>query len=279
MSVAPADPQRPHPVRVEQVLRDAHDTVTLSLVAADGSPERERFEPGQFNMLYLFGAGEVPISISGDPGQPEVLLHTIKSVGQVTRRLCALSVGATLGLRGPYGTAWPMDLLADRDVLIVAGGIGLAPLRPVLYRLMAAERTRPVILLYGARRPYDLLFMDELAHWQQTGRLELHATVDANGHGWTGHIGVVPALIGGLALDVPNTIALACGPEIMIRFTARALEKRGMSDEQIWVSMERNMHCAVGVCGHCQLGPLLICRDGPVLRHDRARPLMEVREL
>jgi NAD(P)H-flavin reductase len=192
----------------------------------------------------------------------------------VTARLCALRQGDTVGVRGPYGTAWPLAAAAGRDVVIVAGGIGLAPLRPVVHELAAhPERYGRVSVLYGGRGPEELLYRDELQDWGA------RVTVDAAPAGWRGRVGLVTKLIPGVEADPSSSIAMLCGPEAMMRFTAAALGDRGIPAASIWLSLERSMKCATGHCGHCQLGPLFVCKDGPVLRHDLVAPLMAVREL
>lgn len=275
---AAAGPMVPRVMRVTRVVRELRDTVTFHLDAGDagGFP----FAPGQFNMLYLFGAGEVPISISGDPAAPGELVHTVRSVGAVTRPLCEVKRGEPLGVRGPFGTAWPVDEARGKDLLVVAGGLGLAPLRPAIYHaLRHREGYRRFIVLYGARTPGDILFERELHAWRARFDCEVEVTVDRAGTEFRGHVGVVPALLDRLLLDPERTAAMVCGPEIMMRFTARALLAKGLPEGAIWLSIERNMKCGIGLCGHCQLGPAFPCKDGPVMRHDRAAPLLAVREL
>jgi NAD(P)H-flavin reductase len=226
--------------------------------------------PGQFNMLYVFGVGEVPISISGDPEDSSALQHTTRAVGTVTKALQRLKKGGTVGIRGPFGSQWPVDQARGCDCVIVTGGIGLAPLRPALYSLLAhRERYRKIVLLYGARSPEDILYRRELERWRSKLDLDVHVTVDRAGSDWRGTVGVVPTLVRRVRFDPSNTTAMVCGPEVMMRFTLRELESRGVEDRQIYLSMERNMKCAVGFCGHCQFGPTFICKDGPVFRFDR----------
>lgn len=268
----------PRMMRVKRVVRELPDTVTFHLGASDagGLP----FAPGQFNMLYLFGTGEVPISISGDPGAPSELLHTVRAVGAVTRPLCAVKRGAALGVRGPFGTAWPVEEARGKHLLVVAGGLGIAPLRPAIYHALRhrAEIGR-LIVLYGARTPADILFARELQRWRGRFDCEVEVTVDRAGTDFRGHVGVVPSLLDRLSLDAGATVAMVCGPEIMMRFTARALLGKGLAPESIWLSIERSMKCGIGLCGHCQLGPTFACKDGPVMRYDRAAPLLAIREL
>ncbi len=231
-------------------------------------------------MLTAFGIGEVPISLSGDPGEPGRLVHTIRTVGPVSSALVRLEPGEPLGLRGPFGAGWPMAETMGRDVVIVAGGLGLAPLRPVLYRLFA-ERARygRMVLLYGTRSPTEILFHRELERWRRRFDIAIEVTVDHATADWRGHVGVVTKLVPRAEFDPPHTLALVCGPEIMMRFAIAALRDAGLPDEAIYLSMERNMKCAVGFCGHCQFGTVFICRDGPVFRYDRVRNLLALKEI
>ncbi len=263
----------PRAFRVARRRRETRDTWTLELEPAAGDPLAPL--PGQFTMLYAFGIGEVPISVSGDDRGR--LVHTVRAVGAVTEAICASRPGATLGVRGPFGNAWPLADAVGRDLVFVAGGIGLAPLRPALRHVVAhrAEYGR-VALLYGSRTPGDLLYRKELERLRD---VVVDITVDAADAGWRGKVGVVPKLIAGAGFDSATAAAFVCGPEIMMRFAALALRERGFAPDRISVSMERDMRCGVGHCGHCQLGPTLICRDGPVYRWSELEPLLAVREL
>lgn len=263
------DPMQPLSYRIEQFNRETHDTFTLELNAADGNGQRA-FAPGQFNMLYVFGIGEVPISISSDPAHPESIKHTTRVVGTVTRAMHGLKPGETMGVRGPFGNHWPLELARGKDVVIVAGGIGLAPLRPALYDLLAhRKRYGRVVLLYGTRTPADILFKRELKGWRSHFDLEVYITVDRSMGAWQGNVGVVTRLIPRAPFDPSNAMAFICGPEVMMRFTIETLEQRGIPHENIFLSMERNMKCGTGFCGHCQFGPHFICKDGPIFRYDR----------
>jgi anaerobic sulfite reductase subunit B len=265
----------PSAFRVREQRRETRDTWTLELQPVSGEPLVVK--PGQFTMLYAFGVGEVPISVSGDSAGP--LVHTIRAVGAVTTALCDARHDRVVGVRGPFGNAWPLDEAIGGDVVVIAGGIGLAPLRPVIYdALRARERFRRVTILYGSRTPHDLLYRDELESWPAEGA-DVDVTVDAADSSWPGKVGVVAKLIDGAGVDPAATTAFVCGPEIMMHFTARALLEEGVPAERIFLSMERNMSCGVGHCGHCQLGSTLICRDGPVYRYDELEPLLRVREL
>jgi NAD(P)H-flavin reductase len=263
------------PWRVIANRRETADTVTLELEP----PEPFGYLPGQFSMLGLPGIGEVPISVSGDMVASHVVLHTIRAVGAVTRALCATEPGDTVTVRGPYGTHWPVQEAEGGDVVVVAGGIGLPPLRPAIRQVLAHRKSfGRVILLYGARTPADLLFPDEVAEWRSLG-MAVEVTVDTAGRDWRGSVGVVPDLIGRTALDPERTTAFTVGPEIMMRFTIQALVAAGVPAGRVFLSMERNMQCATALCGHCQLGPFLVCRDGPVFGYQQLARWLGVREL
>lgn len=265
---ATADPMVPELFRTERLKHETDDTFTMSLVPTDEN-SKISFLPGQFNMLYIFGVGEVPISISGDPADTSVLEHTTRSVGTVTKRMGLLKPGELVGVRGPYGTHWPTSENHGRDFVIVCGGIGLAPLRPVLYQMMGQrEKYRKIVLLYGARTPEDILYKRELERWRGKFDLEVQVTVDRAASGWRGNVGVVTPLVARAPFNPTNTVALLCGPEVMMRFAVMELQKRGVPQERIYLSMERNMKCALGYCGHCQYGPTFVCKDGPVFRFD-----------
>lgn len=272
-----ADPMLPYVARVLNRRREGADVWTLDIEPGKGAPP---VAPGQFNMLTVFGVGEAAISVSGDPADPGRLVHTIRAVGAVSSALARLDPGDLLGLRGPFGVGWPMAEAAGRDVIVVAGGLGLAPLRPVLYRLFAErERYGKITLLFGARSPADILFRQEIESWRQSLDVGIEVTVDHADSDWHGHVGVVTTLIRRADFDPLRTIAMICGPEVMMRFAIAALEEAGVADGAIYLSMERNMKCAVVFCGHCQFGTVFVCRDGPVFRYDRVRGLLMVKEI
>ncbi|WP_328437208.1 FAD/NAD(P)-binding protein [Streptomyces sp. NBC_00444] len=268
----------PLPYQVTRVRDETTDTVSLAL-APVGPARLAPFAPGQFAMVYAFGVGEIPVSVSRIEGRE--LIHTVRAVGAVSAALCALRPGAQVGLRGPFGTGWELERAAGQDLLIVAGGIGLAPLRPlVLAALADPHQYGRLGLLVGARSPDDLLYARQLGAWTTAhGPLHCAVTVDRPAAGWRGQVGVVTTLLNGARFEPENTTAFICGPEVMIRATARDLLHRGLPAERIRVSLERNMRCATGHCGHCQLGGVLLCRDGPVIGWDQAGSLLSVREL
>lgn len=278
MTATQRNPMLPQPYSVQRRRKETADTFTLELQPAQGPPLP--FAAGQFNMLYVFGVGEVPISISGDPTQPHTLLHTTRAVGTVTRAMQALQRGDTVGVRGPFGSVWPAAEAAGKDVVLVAGGLGLAPLRPALYQLLAQrEQYGKVVLFYGTRTPVDLLYRRQIEQWRGRLDVEVYVTVDRATDSWRGNVGVVTRLIPKASFDPLDTVAMVCGPEVMMRFTIMELLKCGVGEEQIFLSMERNMKCAIGFCGHCQFGPTFICKDGPVLRYDRIQSWFGKREI
>lgn len=269
----------PRPFRVARVRRELSDVRTLELQASDGLGP-VRFRPGQFTMVYAFGIGEVALSISGDPARPDVLVHTVRAVGAVTRAVCAVKKDDVLGVRGPYGEGWPVEAASGRDVVIMAGGLGLAPLRPLVQTIAAQRGTfGRVVLLVGARTPESLLFPRELVRWRTRFDIDVRATVDTGGPGWNGEVGVITTLLPRARFNPEKTTAFVCGPEVMMRFAAADLVHRGVLPEQVFLSMERNMKCAVGVCGHCQFGSAFVCKDGPVFSYARIASSLRVREV
>ena len=274
---AVAGPMVPAAYRVVDTRRETSDTWTLELASRDG--DELAFAPGQFTMLSARGTGEVPISISGDPTRTNALVHTVRAVGPATRAICEGRPGDVLWVRGPFGRPWPVDDVEGSDVVVAAGGIGLAPLRPAILRLLdRRERYGRLMLLYGARTPDQLLYSAELAEWAERG-MDVVVTVDSAGPEWLGHVGVVTRLVRRAAIESARTVAMLCGPEVMMRFTVAALAERGVPHARIHASMERNMQCGIGHCGHCQLGPTLVCRDGPVYSWSELAPWVAIRDL
>jgi NAD(P)H-flavin reductase len=276
---APAglNPMLPQTFRVRRVLRETPDTFTVEIEAATGD-QTFGFAPGQFNMLYAFGVGEIAISICADP-RGKSLMHTTRVVGTVTKALGKLRAGDALGVRGPFGSSWPVTEVAGHDVVVVAGGIGLAPLRGAVYHLLRQRKQLGgLVLLYGVRTPEDMLYRRDFERWRNDG-LQIYVTVDRATGSWLGHVGVVTGLISHAPFDPVNAIAMVCGPEIMMRYTVLELLKRGVNEDRIFLSMERNMKCAIGFCGHCQFGPEFVCKEGPVFRYDRIKSWLAIREL
>ena len=266
----------PHFFTISSRRKETKDTFTLTLKPPKGTALK--YLPGQFNMLYHFGSGEVPISISASPQTKKEIIHTIRAVGSVTQGLERLRTGDMIGIRGPFGTSWPVDKALGKDLLVIAGGIGLAPLRPVVQHFIKhRKKFGSGTLLYGVRQPADLLFKSEHSKWKKAG-LQMQVTVDAPDKNWKGNVGVVTTLIDSAKTHPSSTLALLCGPELMMKFCVKALLARGYAEDNIYVSMERNMKCAVGFCGHCQYGPKFICKDGPVFKYPDIKQYLEIHQ-
>lgn len=280
-SVAPTNPWTTHAVEIVDVVPETTGVATYRLRLTDAAARAAySCAPGRFNMLYLPGVGEAAISVSGRDATNDAWLHTVRTAGSVTQTLAGLGIGGQLALRGPFGTAWPIEQFAGRDVVFVAGGIGLAPLRPAIeWALENRAALGRLTLLYGARSPQTILYSKQFDAWRTMG-LQIDVTVDRTDPGWLGRVGVVTLLVDRLRpLEPENTILLTCGPDVMMRYVARSALDRGLKPTQLWVSLERNMQCAVGFCGHCQLGPAFICKDGPVFRYDRMAPYLDTGDL
>jgi NAD(P)H-flavin reductase len=268
----------PRTYRVARVRRENSDTWTLKLEPQSDANDAPAPVPGQFNMLYAFGVGEIPVSVSGISGGGE-LTHTVRAVGTVSRAICAAKRGTMLGVRGPFGSGWPLDATGGRDVVVITGGIGLAPLRPAIEALLARRREPGrVILIAGARTPTGLIYRREIERWSARAGVEVHLTVDSADVAWRGHVGVVTTLIPRLRIDPAASVAMICGPEVMMRYAVDELRQLGLAEEDIYISMERNMKCAVGLCGRCQFGPAFVCKDGPVFAYRDVARLLNVRE-
>ncbi len=263
------------PMRVTKVEKEIRGTFTLEL---DPGESGFAFLPGQFNMLYVFGNGEIPISVSGDPERTDILVHTIRAVGKVSKALCRLRPGEFIGVRGPYGSSWPLQACRGKDILFVTGGLGLAPLRPVVQQVFKHHQEYgKIILLYGARTPERLLYKQELETWSRTMQVEL--AVGSAGPDWKGHVGIITNFIAGLDCDPARTQAMICSSESMMRSMVSELNMLGIPDREILLTLERSMKCGVGLCGHCQLGPTFVCKNGPVYAYDQVTALLTKREL
>lgn len=268
----------PRPFEIRARNQELADSVTLEMAAVDGRPLG--FAPGQFTMLYIHGVGEIAISISGNPAASDTLVQTIRGAGAVSNAVCRLAEGQRIGVRGPLGKAWPVERAAGKHLMVVAGGLGLAPTRPIIYWALAnRDRLQSIAIVYGTRSPEQILYSRQLLGWSTSGSVQVGVTVDRAGQDWTGRVGLVTDLVPAMLRDPAETVAMVCGPEIMMRFTAQALADSGVSQHDVHLSLERNMKCGIGWCGHCQLGPHLICRDGPVFPYPAVRDLMTVWEL
>jgi NAD(P)H-flavin reductase len=277
------DPLLPAPFQVARIIQEAPGVFTHEYRPLGGALQKATvtsFRPGQFNMVTVFGVGEVPVSISSDPSRTDAFAHTVRMAGSVTRALSRLAWGDGIGLRGPFGNPWPMEAAEGTDLVVVAGGIGLAPLRSVVLDALARrDRYGNLNLMYGARSPSEILYTVDLHAWRARFDMKVEVTVDRAGPAWHGAVGMVTNLIARARFDPLNTTAMVCGPEVMMRAVAGALLERGLGPEQIHLSMERNMKCGLGWCGHCQFGPAFVCKDGPVFRYDRVAKLLAIREV
>jgi NAD(P)H-flavin reductase len=262
---------------VRSIIAETPNVITLDVVPVDGTPTP--FLPAQVSMVGAFGIGEAAISISSSAAVLDHHEYTIRRAGAITTALCALEPGDQLTIRGPFGRPWNLDALHG-DVVIAAGGIGLAPLRSAVYALLDAAPQHPdrrVVLVVGARHHADLLYAGHYDDWHARG-LEVVATIDKAEAGWSGRIGLVPDVVADLDVDWSNGSALLCGPDMMMELTADGLIDLGVAPGAIQLTLERNMQCATGRCGHCQLGPLLVCRDGPVVTYPEIADALRVRE-
>ncbi len=265
---------------IDRIVPETEDSSTFWTRWRHGDGQGYRFAPGQFNMLYRFGVGEVPISISSDPSHTDHIGHTIRFVGRVTDTFRTLRPGDVLGVRGPFGSSWPLDRAVGRDLVIVAGGLGICPVRPAVeHALRHRDRFERVVLLLGARTPALFPYGDELRRWVARSEdlgVEIHLSVDEADDGWRYRTGVVTTLFADAGLRPDRSTAFVCGPEVMMRSACRGLVEAGFDEHDVHLSMERNMQCAIGICGHCQVGPVFVCRDGPVFPYARVRSLLEV---
>ena len=263
--------QTPWEARVVSRTRESATVVSLGLQFTDVEKAQAfHFQPGQFNMLYLYGIGEVPISIVSDPGQRDVFIHTIRAVGRVTRKMTQLQVGDTLGIRGPFGQGWPLEQARGDNILLTTGGLGCAPSVSVInYIMQRREQYGDLTIIQGVKHMDDLIWRERYEEWMQLPNTRVLLAADVAGPSWTWHVGLVTDLLAKVAMDVSRATIMLCGPEPMMVATVEKVLAGGADVAKIWLSMERNMQCAVGLCGHCQYGPEFICRDGPVLPYSR----------
>lgn len=273
------NPYLPMPAEVVDNIGEGPGIVTLRLRIKDPQARAAyRFAPGQFNMLALGGVGEVPISVSSDPDEPELIDHTVRAVGRVTEPMVTLKPGATLGLRGPYGTGWPMAAAKGRNILVITGGLGCAPTASVIgYAHERREQYGKITVCHGVRKAQDLIYGERFDNWCKAEDTVCMFAAQESGPGWMGRTGLVTQLLDDLAPDAMDGMTMMCGPEVMMRSVAEELLRRGRPIEDIYVSLERSMQCGLGHCGHCQLGPEFICKDGPVFNYGRVRALMAAR--
>jgi NAD(P)H-flavin reductase len=269
----------PRPFEVVAKRQETHDVTTLMVEPSDGRA-CFGFEPAQIGMIGVPGVGEVPISFSNHPDSSRCLSVTIRNAGAVTAAITGTDVGGAISVRGPYGTTWPIELVAGRDVLFVAGGLGLAPLRSAIFAVAENGTERESVgIVYGARTRDDMLFKGDLEVWSELDRVGVHLTVDTPTEAWTGSVGLVTTLFDAALASLRSPLVMMCGPDVMMVNACRDLVARHIDPSDIWLTLERNMKCAVGLCGHCQLGPLFVCKDGPVFRYERVAELLETREV
>lgn len=268
----------PHLARLVDVQDMAPEIKLLRVELLNGSTEQfAHSQPGQFAFLSAFGAGEAPFGIASTPGRgPTTLDFAVQRLGTVTTELHRLAVGDIVGVRGPLGRPFPMDEFTNKDLLVLGGGIGGAPLRPVLQHVLDHRSTYGhLTILWAARKPSLLLFRDEYQEWQQTPNTSLHLTVDEADESWDGHVGMITDLLKVLDPKPKNTVAITCGPPVMIYYADKLLRELGFKPEQCYVTLEARMHCGVGKCGRCNLGETLICIDGPVFSMAEVDGLLE----
>ena len=277
---APADPWRAHPARVRRITPEVPGVRTYEVEFRDPAVrDAYRFAAGQFNMLYLPGIGEAAISISSDAATPRRLAHTVRAVGNLTQALARLAVGAEILLRGPFGRPWPVESLRGRHALVVGGGLGLASQRTAILEFARhRDRYASVTVLHGAKTPAGLFYAAEYDAWRAAG-IDVRLAVDVGDASWGGHIGLVTDLFAGLAVAPARAAVLCCGPDPMMAAVARAAAGIGIADQDVYVSLERNMACAVRHCGLCQFGPHFVCQDGPVFAYDSVAELLAVPQL
>lgn len=268
------NPHVMHAATIVEKIRETADIHTYRLRINDEAERRRyRFAAGQFNMVSLFGVGEVAISIVSDPDEPESLDHTIRAVGRVTNAIARLEVGDVVGIRGPFGKGWPLDEAHGRDIVIVTGGLGCAPVVGAIeYIFRRRHQYGAVKILHGVKTPEDLVFHERFDRWERQPDTEVLLTSDRPGKLWRYHVGVVTELFELVSFNPVQTTVLMCGPEIMMRVGVPILLRRGLPATSVYVSLERHMECGIGLCGHCQMGPYFVCKDGPVMRYDRIEP-------
>ena len=272
------NPYKPFPAKIADIKIESEDATLKSFkIKFENQMDWDDWNhiPGQFAMLSIAGKGEIPIGIASSPTERDGLLFTVNKAGVVTTALHNMEAGSAIGVRGPLGNGFPVDTeLKGKNIVIIAGGFAFTTLRATLIYLLANRKNyENITVIYGARTPGMLLYKDELEEWQKRDDLEVHITVDREAPGWNGLVGFVPTIAGQVAPSPENSAALICGPPIMIKFTMPPLEKIGWKDEQVYLSLENRMKCGLGVCGHCNCGPIYVCKDGPVLTRAEVQKL------
>ncbi|NKB81351.1 MAG: Ni/Fe hydrogenase subunit gamma [Nitrospirales bacterium] len=271
-----SNPYLIHPATIIEKRQETSNIVSFRLQLTDPDVRQQFcFQAGQFNMLYAFGVGEVAISIVSDPDEPEYLDHTIRIVGRTTQVMGHMNIGDSLGIRGAFGKGWPMEEAKEKDVLVITGGLGCAPVVGAIeYMFRRREQYGRIKILHGVKAPHDLLYRERFDAWRNHPNTEVYLTSDEPGKTWHYHVGVVTELFDQIDLDPGRTLVMMCGPEIMMRVSMSVLTHRGLGPDQMYASLERHMECGIGLCGHCQLGPFFLCKDGPVMRYDHVIPFL-----
>lgn len=271
-----ANPYLIHPTTIVEKTQESPDIVSFRLRFEDAEIRKAyRFQAGQFNMLYVFGVGEVAISIVSDPDEPQFLDHTIRVVGRVTNVIGRMGIGDSLGIRGPFGQGWPMLEAKGKDIVVVTGGLGCAPVVGAIeYMFRRRKEYGTIKIIHGVKTPQDLLYRERFDQWRQHPDTEVLLASDEPGKTWHYHVGVVTELFDQVEVDPEKTLVMMCGPEIMMRVAVNMLSHRGLRPDGMYVSLERHMECGIGLCGHCQLGPFFLCKDGPVMRLDKILPFL-----
>ena len=266
----------PYPAEIIERTQEAPNIFTFKLRFKDSQLQKQfRFQPGQFNMVYHFGVGEVAISISSDPDDENTIHHTIRSVGRITNSLVKLNKGDYLGIRGPFGNGWPIEKAQGKDIIILTGGLGCAPVVGMInYIVNRRKQFGKLMILQGVKHSHDLIFRDRYNEWQQLPNTQVLLAADRSGPHWTWHTGYVTELISELNINPDKTICMICGPEMIIQVDIKNLLARGLDENNIFLSMERNMECAIGHCGHCQFGGSFICKDGPIFCYSSIKELL-----
>ena len=268
----------PHAAEIIARKQESPTIFTLKTRFSDPAYQPTPFYPGQFNMLSLFGVGEIAISISSDPSEKKYLNHTIRAVGRVTKALQSLKTGDQIGIRGPYGQGWPLQRAKGHDILIVTGGLGCAPTVSIINYILARRKNYGALTIFqGVKHSDDLIFRKQYALWQKSPNTQVHIAADKAGPQWPWSVGYVTDMISSLAFNPKNTVAMMCGPEMMMHAAIDALVNKGLLEEDIYLSMERNMACGIGLCGHCQYGGLFVCKDGPVFAYPVIKDLFYVK--
>jgi NAD(P)H-flavin reductase len=273
------NPYVPDQAEVLERIQEASTIFTLRLRFTDSQVHAAyRFKPGQFNMVYLYGVGEVPLSIVSDPEDEHLLDHTVRILGRVTNGLAKLKAGDRVGIRGPFGRGWPLLESFGKDVVLVTGGLGCAPLVSVInYLVRRRERFGRLTIMQGVKHSNDLIWREQYEEWGRLPDTQVLLAADVGGPAWSWHVGPVTVLFDQVELRPERILVMMCGPEVMMRAAARILLERGVPEQALWLSMERNMQCAVGHCGHCQVGGKFVCKDGPVYCYPEIKELMGVR--